>query len=62
MAREEISDLKAKMAKFHDEICCNCDNELCYSIYDERGRDVCIFISNGILTWPIGPRIKNQVC
>lgn len=30
-----------RMAKFHDEHCRSCDNELCYDVYDEHGRDVC---------------------
>ena len=30
-----------RMAKFHDEHCCYCDNELCYDVYDEHGRDIC---------------------
>lgn len=30
-----------RMEKFHDEHCCYCDNELCYGVYDEHGRDVC---------------------
>lgn len=30
-----------RMSKFHDKHCCSCDNELCYDVYDEHGRDVC---------------------
>lgn len=33
--------VQGRMAKFHDEHCCYCDNELCYDVYDEHGRDIC---------------------
>lgn len=41
-AKKVYSDsVQGRMAKFHDEHCCSCDNELCYDVYDEHGRDVC---------------------
>lgn len=38
-----------RMKKFHDEHCCSCNNELCYDVYDEHGRDVCQLLTTEVV-------------